>query len=169
MKEIILGIGNTLKGDDGIGIYIAESINKYLQECEERSKKSRFTGARRELIAINCGTTPENYTSIIRKYNPDRLILVDAADMGLSPGSCRIIPPERIEVMHLSTHNMPLSFFISYVSEFCRYIVLIGVQSEKMDFGTGLSSAVKRSEEYVAKLIIKERLSEIATLKMRAT
>ena len=143
MKEIILGIGNTLKGDDGIGIYIAESINKYLKEFQERSKQSKFTGERRELIAINCGTTPENYTSIIRKHNPDRLILVDAADMGLGPGSCRIIPPERIKVMHVSTHNMPLSFLISYVSELCRDIVLIGVQPEKMDFGTGLSTAVK--------------------------
>ena len=169
MKEVILGIGNTLKGDDGIGIYIVESINKYLREFGERSKQSTFTGARRELIAINCGTTPENYTSIIRKHNPDRLILVDAADMGLSPGSCRIIPPERIEVMHVSTHNMPLSFLISYVSEFCRDIVLIGVQPEKMDFGTGLSTAVKRSEEHVTKLIIAERLSEITTLKTRAT
>jgi len=169
MKEVILGIGNTLKGDDGIGIYIVESINKYLKEFQERSKQSKFTGERRELIAINCGTTPENYTSIIRKHNPDRLILVDAADMGLGPGSCRIIPPERIKVMHVSTHNMPLSFLISYVSELCRDIVLLGVQPEKMDFGTGLSSAVKRSEEYVTKLIIAQRLSEIMTLKARAT
>jgi len=169
MKEIILGIGNTLKSDDGIGIYIAESINKYLKEFQERSKQSKFTSARREVIAINCGTTPESYTSIIRKHNPDRLILVDAADMGLSPGSCRIIPPERIQVMHTSTHNMPLSFLISYVSEFCRDIILIGVQPEKMDLGTELSTAVQRSGDHVTKLIMAERLSEITTLKTRAT
>jgi len=168
MKEAILGIGNTLKGDDGIGIYIAERINKYLEEVKGESEQAKFMGARRKVIAINCGTTPENYTSIIRKHNPDRLILVDAAEMGLSPGSYRIIPPEKIEVMHVSTHNIALAFLISYVSEFCENIVLVGVQPERMDFSTVLSSAVRRSGDHVASLIMEERLSEIMTLKTRA-
>lgn len=152
MKEVVLGIGNILKSDDGIGIYIAEKLNKYLKE------------AKSEVIVIDCGTTPENYTSVIRKHNPDTLILVDAADMGLSPGSYRIIPPERIEVMHFSTHIMPLSVFISYVSEFCGEVVLIGIQPDKMEVGTVLSSKVQRSGNVMAKLIIEERLNEIKPL-----
>lgn len=157
MKEVVLGIGNILKGDDGIGIYIVEKVNKYLKEA-------KFTEAKSEVIVIDCGTTPENYTSVIRKHNPDTLILVDAADMGLSPGSYRIIPPERIEVMHFSTHIMPLSVFISYVSEFCGEVVLIGIQPDKMEVGTVLSSKVQRSGDMVAKFIIEERLNEIKPL-----
>ena len=157
MKEVVLGIGNILKGDDGIGIYIVEKVNKYLKEA-------KFTEAKSEVIVIDCGTTPENYTSVIRKHNPDTLILVDAADMGLSPGSYRIIPPERIEVMHFSTHIMPLSVFISYVSEFCSEVVLIGIQPDKMEVGTVLSSKVQRSGDMVAKFIIEERLNEIKPL-----
>lgn len=157
MKEMVLGIGNTLKGDDGIGIYIAEKLNKYFKEA-------KFTEAKSEVIVIDCGTTPENYTSVIRKHNPDTLILVDAADMGLSLGSYRIIPPERIEVMHFSTHIMPLSVFISYVSEFCGEVVLIGIQPDKMEIGTALSSKVQRSGDMVAKFIIEERLNGIKPL-----
>ena len=157
MKEVVLGIGNTLKGDDGIGIYIVEKVNKYLKEA-------KFTEAKSEVIVIDCGTTPENYTSVIRKHNPDTLILVDAADMGLSPGSYRIISPEKIEVMHFSTHIMPLSVFISYVSEFCGEVVLIGIQPDKMEVGTVLSSKVQRNGNVVAKLIIEERLNEIKPL-----
>jgi len=157
MKEVVLGIGNILKGDDGIGIYIVEKVNKYLKEA-------KFTEAKSEVIVIDCGTTPENYTSVIRKHNPDTLILVDAADMGLSPGLYRIIPPERIEVMHFSTHIMPLSVFISYVSEFCGEVVLIGIQPDKMEVGTVLSSKVQRSGDMVAKFIIEERLNEIKPL-----
>jgi len=157
MKEVVLGIGNTLKGDDGIGIYIAEKINKYLKEA-------KFTEARSEVIVIDCGTTPENYTSVIRKHNPDTLILVDAADMGLSPGSYRIIPSERIEVMHFSTHIMPLSVFISYVSEFCGEVVLIGIQPNRMDIGTTLSSVVQKNGDQVVKLMIEGRLSEVHPL-----
>ena len=155
MKEVVLGIGNTLKGDDGIGIYIVERIDK---------KQAKFTEIGRRVAAINCGTTPENYTSIIRKHNPDRLILIDAADMGLSPGSYRIIPPEKIEAVYVSTHSMALSLLISYVSEFCNDIVFIGVQPHKMDVGAALSSTVRRSGEHVANLVIEERLSEITTL-----
>ncbi len=164
MKEVILGVGNTLKGDDGIGIYVVERINKYLEEVKKGSKQAKFTGATGKVTAIDCGTTPENYTSIIKRHNPDRLILVDAAEMGLTPGSYRIIPPEKIEVMHVSTHNMALSFLISYISEFCKLIVLVGIQPERMDFGTALSSTVQRSGDHVANLIIEERLNEIMTL-----
>ncbi|GAI46328.1 unnamed protein product [marine sediment metagenome] len=164
MKEVVLGIGNTLKSDDGIGIYIVERIDKYLEEVRRGAGQAKFIGARRKVIAINCGTTPENYTSIIRRHNPDRLILVDAAEMGLTPGSYRIIPPEKIEVMHLSTHSMALSFLILYISDLCKDIVLVGIQPEKMDFGTELSSAVRRSGDRVANLIIEKRLNEIITL-----
>jgi len=166
MKEVVLGIGNTLKGDDGIGIYIVEKVIRYLEEVKKGPKQAKFMVARKKVIAINCGTTPENYTSIIRKHNPDRLILIDAAEMGLSPGSYRIIPPEKIEVMHVSTHSMALSFLMSYVSELCKDIVLVGIQPGKMDFGTELSSAVRRSGDRVANLIMEEGLSEIMALEI---
>lgn len=166
MKEVILGIGNTLKGDDGIGIYIVEKVTQYLKEVRKKSKKAKFTETGRRVVAINCGTTPENYTSIIRKHNPDTLILVDAADMGLSPGSYKIIPPEEIEVMHFSTHSIPLSVFISYVSEFCKDVVLIGVQPDKMDIGTALSSTVQRGGDHVANLIVENRLNLIQPIEI---
>ena len=164
MKEVILGIGNTLKGDDGIGVHVVERINEYLKEVEQKSKQVKSAGTKREIIAVNCGTAPENYTSSVREHVPDRLILVDAAEMGLSPGSYRIIPPEKIGVMCISTHNMPLSLFTSYVSDFCRGIVLIGIQPASMDFGAALSSVVRRSGDDVANLIIEERLNEIRML-----
>ncbi len=164
MKEVALGIGNVLKGDDGVGIYIAERLNKYLQHIKNESKQANSVGAE-ETIVIDCGTAPENYTSIIRRHNPDRLILVDAADMGLSPGSYRIIPPEKIAVMHFSTHDVPLSTFISYVSEFCVDIVLIGIQPDKMNLCATLSRTVRRSGAQVANLIMEKRLNEIEPLK----
>jgi len=162
MKKVVLGIGNTLNGDDGIGVYITENIGKYFRKGKGAKQAGTETG--REVIAINCGTVPENYTSVIRRHNPDMLILIDAADMGLSPGSYRIIPPEKIGVMHFSTHDMPLSLFISYVSEFCGDIVLIGIQPGKMEVGTALSDIVQRSGDRVADLIIKKRLDDIQSL-----
>jgi len=165
MEELILGIGNTLKGDDGVGVYIVEKVGKYLKKVEKRLRKDRPTETKEGVITINCGTTPENYTSVIRKHKPDRLILIDAADMGLSPGSYRIIPLEKMGVMCISTHNMPLAVFLSYVSEFCRDIVLIGIQPEGMDFGITISSVVRRGGDQVINHIIEKRLNEVETLR----
>jgi len=164
MKEVLLGIGNILNGDDGIGIYVAEKTSESLKETEVESKQANSADTERDFIIIDCGTTPENFTSIIKKHNPDMLILVDAAEMGLSPGSYRIIPPEKIDIMHFSTHNLPLSIFTSYVSEFCGKIVLIGVQPDRMDVGTGLSSTVRENGDRVANLVIEKRLDEIIPL-----
>jgi len=164
VKELILGIGNTLKGDDGIGVHVAEGVNEYLKKVDQKSKQGKSAGTQREIMVINCGTAPENYTSIIRKHHPDIVILVDAVDMGLSPGSYRIIPPEKIGVMCISTHNMPLSLFVSYVGEFCRDVVLVGIQPERMDFGATLSSVVRSSGEDAANLIIEGRLNKIRML-----
>jgi len=166
MQEVILGVGNILKGDDGIGVYVAEKLKEYIEKVEQRAKEDKTRGDRVMVVAINCGTTPENYTSIIKKSSPDRLIVVDAADLGLSPGLCRIIPPERVGVMCISTHNMPLSLFTSYVGHFCQDIVLVGIQPERMDFGAKLSSVARRAGGQVVNLIIEKRLNEIETLKV---
>jgi len=164
MKKLILGVGNTLKGDDGVGVHVAERINEYLKEIEQRSIQVKPARTRTDITVIDCGTTPENYTSIIRKHNPNVVILVDAADMGLGPGDYRIIPPEKIGVMCLSTHDMPLSLFASYVSGLCGEMVLVGIQPQRIDVGATLSSAVRRGGDDVANIIIEDRLNEIMML-----
>ena len=162
MAELILGIGNVLEADDGIGVYVVEKINEHLSEISG-SERVKATGEW-EVTAINCAMTPENYTSVVRKHSPDRLILVDAADMGLSPGSYRLIPPEKIGVMCISTHNMPLSLFASYVGGYCGDIAFVGIQPERIDFGIALSGVVKKGGDEVARLIVERRLGEIEML-----
>ncbi|GAH92492.1 unnamed protein product, partial [marine sediment metagenome] len=51
-------------------------------------------------------------------------------------------------------------------SDLCKDIVLVGIQPEKMDFGTELSSVVRRSGDCVANLIIEKRLNEIMRLEI---
>lgn len=156
LKVFVLGIGNTLEGDDGAGIYIVEEINRLLADTKNKQTERDI-----EITAIDCNTVPENYTSFIRKQRPDRVILVDAADMALDPGSYRIIPPEKISILNVTTHNMPLSFFITYISDYCHDIILIGIQPEKIEFGTTLSPIVQGNCAKLVELIIKQRLNEI--------
>jgi hydrogenase 3 maturation protease len=153
---IVLGIGNRLGGDDAAGNYVVDMLNQ-----RQRGAKTLFPT---EIMAIDAGTAPESYTSVIRQHRPDLLILVDAADMGLAPGALRTITPEKISVLSFSTHNMPLSMFISYVREFCGQVLLVGVQTERTETGGGISKTVRKSVEKLAEAILEGRIAEIPLL-----
>jgi hydrogenase 3 maturation protease len=153
---IVLGIGNRLGGDDAAGTCVVDVLN-------QRQNKIRAL-LDTEIVAIDVGTAPENYTSVIRQHRPDLLILVDAADIGLPPGVLRAIKPEKISILSFSTHNIPLSTFISYVEEFCGEIIIVGVQPEQTEMGSGISKTVRRSVKKLTEAILKGRIAEIPML-----
>ena len=161
MKEVILAVGNTMNGDDGIGCYIVEQVKRYICKANSEISQAYINSSQGEIVTIDGGTTPENYTSVIREQQPGKLVLVDAAEMGLSPGAYRIIAPEHMGVMTMSTHNMPLSLFVSYVSQFCREVLLLGIQPKRMDSNTALSPELRRAGVQLAKLIVNHRLNQL--------
>ena len=153
---LVLGIGNRLGGDDAAGTHVVDMINR-----RRHRAKALFPP---EIMAIDAGAAPESYTSVIRQRRPDLLILVDAADMGLPPGALRTIAPEKISVVSFSTHHMPLSMFIAYVKEFCGKVLLVGVQPERTEAGSGISKAVRKSVKKLAEVILEGRIAEIPLL-----
>ena len=153
---IVLGIGNRLGGDDAAGTCVVDILN------QRRHRAKTFLPT--EIIAVDAGTAPEGYTSLIRQHRPDLLILVDAADMGLPPGALRTIPPEKISILSFSTHHMPLSMFISYVKEFCGEVLLVGVQPEQTEMGKQISKVVRKSVKKLMQAILEGRIAEIPLL-----
>ncbi|MBU0497743.1 MAG: hydrogenase maturation peptidase HycI [Candidatus Thermoplasmatota archaeon] len=145
MKVVILCIGNRLGGDDGIGPYIADHLP---------SANNRWI--------IDCGVAPENYTSIVRQQKPDLVILIDAVDMHLPPGSIRNIPADHIGTMHISTHNIPLSVLIKYLKTFTNDVLLIGIQPETMN--GSLTLTLKKSGDKLIKIIDQMNISKIQHL-----
>jgi len=153
---IVLGIGNRLGGDDAAGPCLVDRLN------ERQHEATTLHSA--DITAIDGGTAPESYTSVIRRHQPDLLILVDAADMGLPPGALRTVPPEKISVLSFSTHSVPLSMFIPYVKELSGKVLLIGVQPECIETGRRISRAVRTSVKKLAEAILEERVAEIPPL-----
>ncbi len=149
-RKIVLGIGNPLGSDDAIGLYVARKLSERLAEI-----------GRQDITAIDTGSAPENYTSVIRQDRPEHLILVDAADMGLPAGSIRLLSADRIKTVSFSTHAMPLSAFSSYVREFCGQVYIIGVQPAQTATGDKLSDIVQESGDRIVELVLEDRLSEI--------
>jgi len=124
MKRMLLGVGNRLSRDDGVGPAIA---------CE-------LVGS--DWIAVDCGTAIENVAGWVLRERPDLLAIVDAAVMGLPPGSVRRLPLGCHNHMLASTHGLPLSFVLDRIEPTAGRIVLIGVEPEDLSWGEGLSESV---------------------------
>lgn len=157
---LVLGVGNSMKGDDGVGPRVVGRLTAACRLPAARSGSDRAAA----VVALDCGVTPENYTSVVRRLRPALLLIVDAADMGLAAGECRIIPAGRVGALGLSTHSMPLSLFISYVSELASRVVLIGVQPRLMGLGAPMSSEVAEAGDALAALIAQGRWSTLSEL-----
>jgi len=147
MDFVILCIGNKYGGDDGIGPYIANKLKN-----EENNNFS----------VIDCGTNPENYTSTIKRFNPKNLIIIDAVKMDLHPGEVRIIGKEKIGVMHISTHNIPISLLINYLEKYVTNIFFIGIQPGRMS--GKLSKEGEKSAVFLIEHIINKKIEMIKIL-----
>ena len=62
-KTVLVGVGNTLKGDDGAGPLLCRELTGKI--CAE---------------LINAGTVPENYIQPIIHKKPQNLIIIDAVE-----------------------------------------------------------------------------------------
>lgn len=83
--------------------------------------------------------------------------------MGLNPGEIRIVPKEKIGVMHISTHGIPLSVFIGYLEQYLKNIILIGVQPKNI---TGaMSKEVRKSCKELVKILKNKNFDQIKILK----
>jgi hydrogenase 3 maturation protease len=141
--NVLLGIGNSLLGDDGAGNYIAS-----------RFRQPGWT-------VYDCGTVPENFTSPVRKAHPEILLLVDAAEMGLPAGEFRVVPPDRIADVSIGTHSLPLTHLIDYLSPDAGQIIFVGIQPASMEMGMELSPAVREGAERLTDMIRTGLLSAI--------
>ncbi len=132
-KLIVLGVGNELKCDDGVGPFI---INKLNEECIENDKS----------LFINAQTVPENFTGKLRKENPTHIIIVDACLMGGKPGDMKIVDKNDFAEIGISTHSMSLSFFVKYLEQDTDFrIIFVGIEPESMDYSDELTENVENA------------------------
>lgn len=160
---IILGIGNDIRGDDGVGPYIINRIinlkedvsnnnisnNVDMDAAIENNKSNDFSKNMEENIhLINGGTVPENFTGLIKKINPSHIIIIDASIMNKKPGQIEIYLKENISNVSISTHSMSLSYMVKYLELENQFeLIFIGIEPKIMDLSLELSDIVKSSAD----------------------
>ncbi|MDO8734278.1 MAG: hydrogenase maturation protease, partial [Elusimicrobiota bacterium] len=79
---LIVGIGNTLAGDDGAG---CEAI----KNLQLKIKNGVILNSFQNLNLLDCGTAPENHTKKIKDFKPETIVFIDAVEMKEPPGTVK--------------------------------------------------------------------------------
>jgi len=133
-STVIVGIGNTLKGDDGAGPLVCEQLRGKV--CAE---------------VIDAGTVPENYIQKIIKKAPQNLLIIDAIDFAASAGTINIFKPEQLDSFVLSTHTLSPRLFVDMVCGNIQVdVYFVGVQPAQMQLGQPQSEQVNESIQWLA-------------------
>lgn len=109
MKKALLTIGNTLRGDDGVGYVLGELVDE--------------TGGWEVFHGEDC---PENQVNLLRKYGPDIVVIVDAV-LGLEEGDVQFLDVANEDKGMFSTHTIPVQYLIQFIHDFCESVLFLGI------------------------------------------
>lgn len=176
----MLAVGSSLRGDDAAGLIAAEHLVELLREKTggrgaghatathstathddappARDAQFRVRGARGPMeVGIFFGeTAPENLTGEIRRFAPSHVVIIDAADFGLSPGQIDAIDPDgSADNSPGSTHNLPMHVLTNYLRRElnCRSLI-VGIQPACITFGHAVNPAISAAARDVARMLL---------------
>jgi hydrogenase 3 maturation protease len=134
-RNLVLTVGNTMMGDDAAGPLLAETMRRApLQGWD----------------VLDGASVPENCLHRIREIAPERVLVVDAADMDLSPGEVRVIDADKLDdPFPMTTHSLPLSYLVQSLRELAPRVDLLGIQPGVVAFGYPISPEVRRAVRQV--------------------
>jgi len=126
-KVVILGIGNTMRSDDGVGSLLAGRIKDKVP-----------------FVVFDAGVSPENYLEKAIKEKPDTIVIIDAVDFGGRPGEFRVLETSDVKTTNLfTTHNASISLTINYLQSNLKVdIIILIIQPKSISFGDKLSQEV---------------------------
>ena len=143
---VVLGLGNPLMADEGIGVYLVERL------MESASKYPAV-----DFIDAGTGGLSILYHIESRR----KAILIDCAFLDEPPGAIRRFTPEDVQstkvLAHQSLHEADLMRIIEMARELGQapdQIVIFGIQPERVEPGPGLSrTLMERIDEYISEIL----------------
>jgi hydrogenase 3 maturation protease len=130
-RVFVLGIGMDWKSDDRLGSALARAL-------------ARALPASARVRVVDGGEAPENFTGTVRAFAPSHVLLLDAVDHGLKPGTAFLADEAAIVVNDMTSHHLPLKLLMRFLegSIPCR-VILVGVQPKTLLPGRRLSAPVR--------------------------
>jgi hydrogenase maturation protease len=147
----VLGLGNPLMADEGIGVYLVERL---LESADQ------YPGV--EFVDAGTG----GFSILYQIEDRRKAILIDCAFMDEPPGTIKRFTPEEVQsvkvLAHQSLHEADLMQIIALARQLGHApdeIVLFGIQPQRVGPGLGLSRTLtERIDEYIS--MIRQELRE---------
>ena len=146
-KSLVLGVGNLLLSDEGIGIHAV--------------KKLMETQALPEDVEIVDGGTA-GLTLLYYLEGVERLVIIDAVETGGPPGTIVRLAGDKIPAymaLKVSPHEITLPDFLAAArlrDLYPQEVVVWGMQPESLDVGVELSDALAKKLDTLLDLVIEE-------------
>lgn len=146
MQTVIMGLGNELLGDEGIGVHAARLLQK--------------TNLPENVQVLEVGTAILDYLEYLE--NAERIIIIDAMKADGPPGTVYRIPLTdcRGQVCIASMHGFDL-FRVMALAETTTTpsATVFGVEPELVAWSMDLSPAVNEAMDFLVEAIRSESLS----------
>lgn len=148
---LVLGLGNPLRGDDGVGVHVAQQL-----------LKGRLPG---DVEVADGGTQGLGLVALLEGRR--RAIVVDAADMGRAPGEVVRFVMEEARLLgeddgHFSVHEAGLRealLLAQALGTLPDEVVLFGVQPAGVEWNTGLSPQVEAAVPDLIEAVLQEMIA----------
>ncbi|MFQ6066149.1 MAG: HyaD/HybD family hydrogenase maturation endopeptidase [bacterium] len=142
---LILGVGNILLGDEGVGVHVIRELQK------EKLPPN--------IELMDAGTALFSVLHLLEKRK--KIVVIDAAKGGKPPGTIYRILPSRIKSEHnklLSLHEMGLIECLAAMEAKARPrdMVIIGVEPDSIDWNLQLSRALQQKLPEIVKAVMSE-------------
>jgi hydrogenase 3 maturation protease len=139
----LVGVGNRLRGDDGVGPVIAGRL-------------ARLAPAR----AVDAGSVPENWLGPLLEARPAVVVFVDAADHGAAPGAWRLVPTAALAERASSTHAASLALLAGLLEREGIRTFLLAIQPSRLTLGAPLSAPVRATAHALTRTLARALLTE---------
>ncbi len=157
-KLLILGCGNILFGDDGFGPSVISKIKRFKNEKYKILDNDKIG-------IIDAGTAASHFVLSLIDENTtiEKIIIIDAIDYNLSPGSLKMLSIEdlpNIPKYYIDAHDMPLSsMLIDINNKYNIEILIVGCQYKNIstpDVCLDLSKEVMNAIDPTIDIILNE-------------
>ncbi len=152
-KVFILGCGNLLFGDDGVGPAVIDYLTTNF--------KNRLN---KNIQAIDMGTSVRDFLFdiVLSKDKPKKIIIIDAQTEDTNPGEIKQIQLDHIspkKISDFSLHQFPTINLLKELKENTEIdikIFVIGTKFVPEEVCPGLSNEVKEAIPKICEIVLKE-------------
>ena len=144
---LVLGIGNLLMGDDGVGVHAIRKLRQYVLP----DSAELMDGAVMGLSLVG------------HLFNREKVVVIDAVDMGRAPGSLCILTSDDVDyfgsVSPASVHSPGLPQVVQLLR--CLMdrpppLTIIAVQPRSVSLNMSLSAEVAQQLDEIVRLVLAE-------------